>query len=199
MGFFFFFFPLISKDTLKLFHSEVNVCLFHSEKKQIHGVILLRATGSPHLLHPQLKKSSLLQRLVRNLSGCPGLRRVTQPAAARQRNFAHPWITAEITGEFITQGEIRGNVGECAADNILSCVSTAQPFKGTPCANVAFRRPPWGRSGPSLLAGFGGTIAHDSRPEARTPSRAVSLPGPRQSPRMETCKQKAIFHVGGGS
>lgn len=75
------------------------------------------------------------------MSGCPGLRQVTQPVAARQGNFAHPWITAEITGEFITQGEIRRNVGERAAGNILSCVCTAQPCKGTPCASVAFRRP----------------------------------------------------------
>lgn len=35
------YFPFISKDTLKLFHSEVNVCLFLSERKQIHGVVLL--------------------------------------------------------------------------------------------------------------------------------------------------------------
>lgn len=54
--FFFFLHPFLSKDTLKLFHSEVNVCLVRSERKQIQGVVLLLATRCPHCSHPQPKK-----------------------------------------------------------------------------------------------------------------------------------------------
>lgn len=36
----------LSNDTLELFPSEANVCLFHSGRKQIHGVVPMR-NGQP--------------------------------------------------------------------------------------------------------------------------------------------------------
>lgn len=90
-------------------------------------------------------------------------------------------------------------MGECAAGNILSGVCRAQPCKGTPRANVAFRRPPRGCQGPLFLAGFGDAITQDSQPErhapppeARTHSSTAFLPSPRQNRRMEAWKEEAI-------
>lgn len=75
-----------------------------------------------------------------------------QLTAAGQRNSAHPWIMAEIIAEFLTQGENREDSGGMRSQHILSCVCAAQPYKGTPHANVASQGPPWGCLGPATRA-----------------------------------------------
>lgn len=103
--------------------------------------------GWPALLHPQLKKGSLLQRWVTDL-GC------AESRSPRGRNFAHSWITVAIMGEFVTQGENGGREGMWGMHSQQHPLLLCSHSEGTPSASVAFYSLPCGRRDPLSRRGL---------------------------------------------